>query len=109
MTLTFASGSRSTSSRSASTPSSTTPGNARRRAASRSSSRERAVGLAPHAITVNDIAPTYVCSEMIAQHLACAYFLATTLPRIPLGRLAEPRGHCRRDATLLRAGQILYA
>jgi gluconate 5-dehydrogenase len=53
--------------------------------------KQHAMELAPHAITVNGIAPTYVRTEMIAHHLARADFLATTLPRIPLGRLAEPR------------------
>ena len=53
--------------------------------------KQHAMELAPHAITVNGIAPTYVRTEMIAHHLARPDFLATTLPRIPLGRLAEPR------------------
>jgi gluconate 5-dehydrogenase len=53
--------------------------------------KQHAMELAPHAITVNCIAPTYVRTEMIAHHLARPDFLATTLPRIPLGRLAEPR------------------
>jgi NAD(P)-dependent dehydrogenase (short-subunit alcohol dehydrogenase family) len=53
--------------------------------------KQHAMELAPHAITVNGIAPTYVRTEMIAHHLERPDFLATTLPRIPLGRLAEPR------------------
>jgi gluconate 5-dehydrogenase len=53
--------------------------------------RQHAMELAPHAITVNGIAPTFVRTEMIAHHLARADFLEKTLPRIPLGRLAEPR------------------
>jgi gluconate 5-dehydrogenase len=53
--------------------------------------KQHAMELAPHAITVNAIAPTYVRTEMIAHHLARPDFLAATLPRIPLGRLGEPR------------------
>jgi gluconate 5-dehydrogenase len=53
--------------------------------------KQHAMELAPHAITVNCIAPTYVRTEMIAHHLARPDFLAATLPRIPLGRLGEPR------------------
>jgi gluconate 5-dehydrogenase len=53
--------------------------------------KQHAMELAPHAITVNGIAPTYVRTEMIAHHLARPDFLAQTLPRIPLGRLGEPR------------------
>jgi gluconate 5-dehydrogenase len=53
--------------------------------------KQHAMELAPHGITVNAIAPTYVRTEMIAHHLARPDFLAATLPRIPLGRLGEPR------------------
>jgi gluconate 5-dehydrogenase len=53
--------------------------------------KQHAMELAPHAITVNGIAPTYVRTDMIAHHLARPDFLAQTLPRIPLGRLGEPR------------------
>jgi NAD(P)-dependent dehydrogenase (short-subunit alcohol dehydrogenase family) len=53
--------------------------------------RQHAMELAPHSITVNGIAPTFVRTEMIAHHLARPDFLEKTLPRIPLGRLAEPR------------------
>jgi gluconate 5-dehydrogenase len=53
--------------------------------------KQHAMELAPHAITVNGIAPTFVRTEMIAHHLARPDFLEKTLPRIPLGRLAEPR------------------
>jgi gluconate 5-dehydrogenase len=53
--------------------------------------KQHAMELAPHAITVNCIAPTYVRTEMIAHHLERPDFLAVTLPRIPLGRLGEPR------------------
>jgi gluconate 5-dehydrogenase len=53
--------------------------------------KQHAMELAPHAVTVNCIAPTYVRTEMIAHHLARPDFLANTLPRIPLGRLGEPR------------------
>jgi gluconate 5-dehydrogenase len=53
--------------------------------------KQHAMELAPHHITVNGIAPTFVRTEMIAHHLARPDFLEKTLPRIPLGRLAEPR------------------
>jgi gluconate 5-dehydrogenase len=76
--------------------------------------RQHAMELAPHAITVNGIAPTFVRTEMIAHHLARPDFLATTLPRIPLGRLAEPRDivgpallFCSPAGAFL-TGQMLY-
>jgi gluconate 5-dehydrogenase len=53
--------------------------------------KQHAMELAPHGITVNAVAPTYVRTEMIAHHLARPDFLEKTLPRIPLGRLADPK------------------
>jgi gluconate 5-dehydrogenase len=76
--------------------------------------KQHAMELAPHAITVNCIAPTYVRTEMITHHLARPDFLAATLPRIPLGRLGEPRD-CAGAALLFCSpagafitGQTLY-
>jgi len=76
--------------------------------------KQHAMELAPHGITVNGIAPTYVRTEMIAHHLARPDFLATVLPRIPLGRLGEPRDIAGAGLLLCSpacafvTGQILY-
>jgi gluconate 5-dehydrogenase len=76
--------------------------------------RQHAMELAPHAITVNGIAPTYVRTEMIGHHLARPDFLRTTLPRIPLGRLADPQDlvgaallFCAPAGAFI-TGQVLY-
>jgi gluconate 5-dehydrogenase len=76
--------------------------------------KQHAMELAPHGITVNGIAPTYVRTEMIAHHLARPDFLAQTLPRIPLGRLADPQDvvgaalmFCAPAGAFV-TGQVLY-
>jgi NAD(P)-dependent dehydrogenase (short-subunit alcohol dehydrogenase family) len=50
-----------------------------------------AVELAPHAIRVNTIAPTFIETEMTRSMLADPAFAADVLSRIPLGRLAQPQ------------------
>jgi NAD(P)-dependent dehydrogenase (short-subunit alcohol dehydrogenase family) len=49
-----------------------------------------AVELAPHAIRVNAVAPTYVRTPMTAPFFADDAFRAQTLAAIPMGRLGEP-------------------
>lgn len=50
-----------------------------------------AVELAPHAIRVNTIAPTFIETDMTRAMLADPSFAADVLARIPLGRLAQPQ------------------
>jgi NAD(P)-dependent dehydrogenase (short-subunit alcohol dehydrogenase family) len=52
---------------------------------------QQAVELAPHAITVNGVAPTFVRTELVRDYLEDAEFRAALEARIPLGRIAEPR------------------
>jgi gluconate 5-dehydrogenase len=51
---------------------------------------QHAVELAPHGITVNGVAPTFVRTEMARPYLEDAEFRAALEARIPLGRVAEP-------------------
>jgi NAD(P)-dependent dehydrogenase (short-subunit alcohol dehydrogenase family) len=53
--------------------------------------RQHAMELAPHGITVNGIAPTFVNTEMIQHVYARPEFRETILARIPLGRIADPK------------------
>ncbi|MYI18622.1 MAG: SDR family oxidoreductase [Acidimicrobiia bacterium] len=48
-----------------------------------------AIDLAPHRIRVNTVCPTFVLTPMTAAYFEDEAFLADTLGRIPLGRLAE--------------------
>lgn len=48
-----------------------------------------AIDLAPHRIRVNTVCPTFVLTPMTAPYFEDEAFLADTLGRIPLGRLAE--------------------
>ena len=48
-----------------------------------------AIDLAPHRIRVNTVCPTFVVTPMTAPYFEDEAFLADTLGRIPLGRLAE--------------------
>ena len=45
---------------------------------------------APHQITVNVVAPTFVRTEQVAHMLADQTFYNSLVARIPLGRIAEP-------------------
>jgi gluconate 5-dehydrogenase len=51
---------------------------------------QHAVELAPHGITVNGVAPTFVRTEMARPYLEDAEFRSALEARIPLGRVAEP-------------------
>jgi NAD(P)-dependent dehydrogenase (short-subunit alcohol dehydrogenase family) len=52
---------------------------------------QHAVELAPHGITVNGVAPTFVNTEMARPYLDDPEFRSALEARIPLGRVAEPR------------------
>ena len=51
---------------------------------------QHAVELAPHGITVNGVAPTFVRTEMARPYLEDDKFRTALEARIPLGRVAEP-------------------
>jgi len=52
--------------------------------------RQHAMELAPHNITVNGIAPTFIQSERIRPHLENKDFREFILARNPLGRIGDP-------------------
>jgi gluconate 5-dehydrogenase len=53
--------------------------------------KQHAVELAPHGITVNGVAPTFVYTEMIRHVMENPEFKKQLLDRIPLGRIADPK------------------
>ena len=53
--------------------------------------KQHAMELAPHGITVNGVAPTFVYTEMIRHVMENPEFREALLARIPLGRIADPR------------------
>jgi NAD(P)-dependent dehydrogenase (short-subunit alcohol dehydrogenase family) len=53
--------------------------------------RQHAVELAPHGITVNGVAPTFVETALVRDYLEDEVFRAQLEARIPLGRIAQPR------------------
>jgi NAD(P)-dependent dehydrogenase (short-subunit alcohol dehydrogenase family) len=52
--------------------------------------RQHAVELAPHGITVNGVAPTFVETTLVREYLEDPVFRAELEARIPLGRIAQP-------------------
>ncbi len=52
--------------------------------------RQHAVELAPHGITVNGVAPTFVETALVREYLEDAAFRAELEARIPLGRIGQP-------------------
>lgn len=52
--------------------------------------KQLAAEWAPHQITVNVVAPTFVRTEQVAHMLSDEQFYRTLVARIPLGRIAEP-------------------
>jgi NAD(P)-dependent dehydrogenase (short-subunit alcohol dehydrogenase family) len=53
--------------------------------------KQHAMELAPHGITVNGVAPTFVYTEMIRHVMENDEFREGLLNRIPLGRIADPK------------------
>ncbi len=53
--------------------------------------KQHAMELAPHGITVNGVAPTFVYTEMIRHVMENPEFRQSLLQRIPLGRIADPK------------------
>lgn len=53
--------------------------------------KQHAMELAPHGITVNGVAPTFVYTEMIRHVMENPEFRKTLHERIPLGRIADPK------------------
>lgn len=53
--------------------------------------KQHAMELAPHNITVNGVAPTFVYTEMIRHVMENEEFRTQLLSRIPLGRIADPK------------------
>jgi len=53
--------------------------------------KQHAMELAPHNITVNGVAPTFVFTEMIRHVMENDEFRQGLLDRIPLGRIADPK------------------
>ncbi|HKJ63145.1 MAG TPA: SDR family oxidoreductase [Hyphomicrobiales bacterium] len=53
--------------------------------------KQHAMELAPHGITVNGVAPTFVYTEMIRHVMENDEFRQGLLNRIPLGRIADPK------------------
>lgn len=52
--------------------------------------KQHAMELAPHSITVNGVAPTFILSDRIRPHLERDGFREFILERNPLGRIGEP-------------------
>jgi NAD(P)-dependent dehydrogenase (short-subunit alcohol dehydrogenase family) len=52
--------------------------------------KQHAMELAPHGITVNAVAPTFILSDRIRPHLEREEFRDHILERNPLGRIADP-------------------
>jgi NAD(P)-dependent dehydrogenase (short-subunit alcohol dehydrogenase family) len=76
--------------------------------------KQHAMELAPHGITVNGIAPTFVYTEMIRHVMENPEFRKQLHARIPLGRIAEPKDvvgaalFFAAPAAAFVTGQILF-
>lgn len=76
--------------------------------------KQHAMELAPHRITVNGIAPTFVYTEMIRHVMENPKFRRQLYARIPLGRIADPKDlvgaalFFAAPASDFVTGQILY-
>lgn len=66
-----------------------------------------ALELAPHRITVNAVAPTYVETDLTAESLSSPETRSEILAKIPLGRLAEPGEVADAVAYLVSPGSKL--
>jgi NAD(P)-dependent dehydrogenase (short-subunit alcohol dehydrogenase family) len=76
--------------------------------------KQHALELAPHGVTVNGVAPTFVYTEMIRHVMDRPDFRAELEQRIPLGRIADPKDvvgpvlFFASPASGFVTGQILY-
>ena len=76
--------------------------------------KQHAMELAPHGITVNGVAPTFVNTEMIRHVYERPEFKKEILARIPLGRIADPSDvvapvlFFAAPASAFVTGQVLY-
>jgi len=76
--------------------------------------KQHAMELAPHGVTVNGVAPTFVYTEMIRHVMERPEFRAALESRIPLGRIADPRDvvgpvlFFAAPASGFVTGQVLY-
>jgi len=76
--------------------------------------KQHAMELAPHNITVNGVAPTFIQSERIRPHLDKPAFKNFILERNPLGRIGEPIEVVGQIITFAAAagsymtGQVVY-
>jgi NAD(P)-dependent dehydrogenase (short-subunit alcohol dehydrogenase family) len=76
--------------------------------------KQHAMELAPHNITVNGVAPTFIQSDRIRPHLERAEFRDLILARNPLGRIGEPSEVAGPVVALAAAagsyvtGQVIY-
>jgi len=76
--------------------------------------RQHAMELAPHQITVNGVAPTFVETELVRQYLDDPVFRGQLEARIPLGRVAQPSDVIGpviffvSPAAAFVTGQVLY-
>ncbi|MDJ0944729.1 MAG: SDR family oxidoreductase [Kiloniellales bacterium] len=76
--------------------------------------KQHAMELAPHGITVNGIAPTFIYTELIRHVMENDDFRRELLARIPLGRIGDPKDvagaglfFCAPASDFV-TGQILY-
>jgi NAD(P)-dependent dehydrogenase (short-subunit alcohol dehydrogenase family) len=76
--------------------------------------KQHAMELAPHNITVNGVAPTFIQSDRIRPHLERPAFRNFILERNPLGRIGEPMEVVGQVITFAAAagsymtGQVVY-
>jgi gluconate 5-dehydrogenase len=76
--------------------------------------KQHAMELAPHGVTVNGVAPTFVYTEMIRHVIERPQFRAEIESRIPLGRIANPKDvvgpvlFFAAPASGFVTGQVLY-
>lgn len=76
--------------------------------------KQHAMELAPHGITVNGVAPTFVHTDMIKHVYERPEFQKEILARIPLGRIADPEDvvgpvlFFAGSGSAFITGQILY-
>ncbi len=76
--------------------------------------KQHAMELAPHGITVNGVAPTFIKSDRIRPHLSKPEFRDFILERNPLGRIGDPLEVAGQvitfasDAGSYMTGQVVY-